>query len=213
MTRLRRLVSKEEFFWQPCQERRIIMPLKTPGRKRKRRSSMEAEVNRRAAAYLVSAALCSGLLAASHAPAQAGDGRYVYTDYPDGSFCLTYPTYPMQVPPNIYWSDYGCPPRNVAHLNLRGPRLAYPGALGAYDNYYYDLTDPLDHVTSPLFILTVPIKALSTPAPEAETITAGQIGHICSTPAKTCELKHPAFAGSGCSCRVPGGQVQGSVMP
>jgi len=130
-------------------------------------------MNRTAAAYLVSAAVCAGLLVNSPSWAQAMDGRsgqYASDSYPYGYFCLTYPTYPTPTPPSVFSGDYGCPSRNIYHANLRTSRLFIPGAPGAYDAYYYDWTDPLDHVTSPFVVLTWPIKALSTPVVEVEPV-------------------------------------------
>lgn len=178
-------------------------------------------------------AFCAGLLLASLSLAQAAElssqyagqeGQYAYASYPYGPVCLTYPTYPLPEPPGIFSYDYGCPVKNMMyHPNHRTIRLVYPGALGAYTSYYYDWTDPLDHVTAPLWALTLPVKALSTPPPEAEagamplapseTVAAVQMGRLCATPVKTCGLEHAAYVGSGCSCRVPGGRARGSVAP
>jgi len=183
--------------------------------------------------YLGVAAFCAGLLLASPSFAPAAetgrhhngqDGQYAYESYPyEYVFCLTYPTYPMPTPPAVFSFDYGCPSENVYHANLRPSRLHYPGALGAYDLYDYDWTDPLNHVTAPFVVLTSPIKALSTPAAEAEpespplvtsrSVAIGQMGRLCSTPVKTCELEHGSYVGNGCSCRVPGGRARGSVVP
>jgi|HubBroStandDraft_6_1064221.scaffolds.fasta_scaffold1090345_1 hypothetical protein len=43
------------------------------------------------------------------------------------------------------------------------------------------------------------------------SVTTGQIGIYCATPAKTCELYHASYVGGGCSCRVPGGRSRGFV--
>jgi hypothetical protein len=182
--------------------------------------------------YLGLAAFGAGLMLASPFFAQAAeigrqhnglDAQYAYETYPYGYFCLTYPTYPMPTPPAVFSYDYGCPSGNIYRANLRTSRLVYPGALGAYDLYRYDLTDPLDHVAAPFVVLTWPIKALSTPAAEAEigsaplvtsrSVAIGQMGRLCSTPVKTCELEHGSYVGNGCSCRVPGGRARGSVVP
>jgi hypothetical protein len=182
--------------------------------------------------YLGLATFCAGLLLASPSLAQAAeisrqhnglDGQYAYDSYPNGSVCLTYPSYPTPTPPAVFSYDYGCPSRNIYHANLRTSRLVYPGALGAYDLYYYDWTDPLDHVAGPFAALTLPIKALSVPAAEAESgstlvvtnrsVATGRIGHLCSTPIKTCELENGSYVGNGCSCRVPSGRARGSVAP
>lgn len=185
---------------------------------------MENAMNRTTAAYLVSAAVCAGLLVNIPSWAQAMDGRsgqYASDSYPYGYFCLTYPTYPTPTPPSVFSGDYGCPSRNIYHANLRTSRLFIPGAPDAYDAYYYDWTDPLDHVTSPFVVLTWPIKALSTPVVEVEpvplaigrSIATGQMGKLCATPVKICELSHASDVGNGCSCRVPGGRARGSVTP
>jgi hypothetical protein len=57
---------------------------------------------------------------------------------------------------------------------------------------------------------------LAAPAPAATLATGrsvGQLGYFCTTPAKTCELRHASYVGIGCSCRVPGGRAKGSVTP
>jgi hypothetical protein len=182
--------------------------------------------------YLGLAAFGAGLLLASSSLADAAeisrqynglDGQYVYESYPYGYFCLTYPTFPMPTPPAVFSYDYGCPSGNIYHANLRTSRLVYPGAHGAYDLYYYDWTDPLDHVTAPFVVLTWPVKALSASAAETEpgsaplatyrSVATRQIGHLCLTPVKTCELEQGSYVGNGCFCRVPGGRTRGSVAP
>jgi hypothetical protein len=219
-------------------------------------------MNRTAAAYLVSAAVCGGLLAAGPSLGQAMDGQgdlrtnepalasqkvatnrtgnrqhtrqseqYASDSYPYGHFCLTYPTYPTPTPPSDFSGDYGCPSRNIYHANLQTSRLVIPGASGAYDLYYYDWTDPVDRVAAPFVVLTWPIKALSAPVAEAQTesfavaspataplatgrsVVTGQMGSVCATPVKTCELSHVSYVGNGCSCRAPGGSTRGSVSP
>jgi hypothetical protein len=157
--------------------------------------------------------------------------QYASDSYPYGYFCLTYPTYPTPTPPSVFSDDYGCPSRNIYPANPRTSRLVIHGAPGAYDLYYYDWTDPLDHVTTPFVVLTWPIKALSAPVAEAEaesfavaspataplatgrSVVTGQLGTICATPVKTCGLHDAAFVGNGCSCRVSGGRARGSVSP
>jgi hypothetical protein len=165
----------------------------------------------------------------------SSNGRPQWTirlrQHPYGYFCLTYPTYPTPTPPSVFLGDYGCPSKNIYHANLRTSRLFIPGAPGAYDAYYYDWTDPLDHVTAPFVVLTWPIKALSTPVVEVEaapfavaspapaplatgrSVVTGHMGSLCSTPVKNCELSHASYVGNGCSCRVPGGRARGSVSP
>jgi hypothetical protein len=36
-------------------------------------------------------------------------------------------------------------------------------------------------------------------------------GYYCATDMKTCLLREPGWTGTGCSCRVPGGQARGLV--
>ena len=181
-------------------------------------------MNRTMAVCLVSAAVCTGLLVNYPSGTQAADfssGQYAADSSPYGNFCLTYPTYPTSNPPSIFFGDPGCPSRNFTHSNLRASRLVYPGAYGAYDAYYYDWTDPLAHVTTPFVVLTWPIRSLSAPVVEADaaalatgrSVVTGQLGSICSTPVKVCDLSHATYVGNGCSCRVPGGRARGSVTP
>jgi len=140
--------------------------------------------------------------------------RYVSGSYPGGSLCLTYPTYQLPAPPTIFSYGGRCPSRNIYHPDLRTSRLVYPGAIGAYDLYYYNWTDPLDQVTAPFVAAAWPIKALSRPVPEAapvivplaasRSIAAGPMKHLCSTPVKSCQPKHAAFTRNTCFCRKHG---------
>jgi hypothetical protein len=53
------------------------------------------------------------------------------------------------------------------------------------------------------------------PAPvvTARSVAAGGNGMHCSTPVETCLLRQASHIGSGCSCKVAGNPVRGSVTP
>lgn len=50
------------------------------------------------------------------------------------------------------------------------------------------------------------------PAYPAYEIVPAADGGQCSTPVRICTLYAPAPLGTGCSCRVPGGQARGTVV-
>jgi hypothetical protein len=167
---------------------------------------MENAMNRTAAALFVSAGVCAGLLAASPSWAQAMGGPYASYNYPYG----TYSAYPTSGYP--YTNAYGYPYNN-----------AY-GYSSDYNNPFWIVTAPLAAVTAPLTALAAPVAQAAT-APFAVTASAmgplmtgrsvatGQMGRMCLTPAKSCELYQASWVGNGCSCRVPGGLARGSVTP
>lgn len=73
---------------------------------------------------------------------------------------------------------------------------------------------PLAMLGAQLLAKTGALPAPSTaPLMTGRSVATGQIGNSCSTPVKTCELRHAAYVGIGCSCRVPGGHARGSVTP
>ncbi|HXW71952.1 MAG TPA: hypothetical protein VEK34_10990 [Methylocella sp.] len=103
-----------------------------------------------------------------------------------------------------------------------GSDTGYPGDPYAADSRDpYDTTYPHEYpyplAPVPLGGLTViaPAAALAAvPAPPLVTgrsVAAGQMGNYCSTPAKACELYRALPAGSGCSCKAPGGRARGLV--
>jgi hypothetical protein len=96
----------------------------------------------------------------------------------------------MRVPPN----RTGDPSNDYSYTDTRDPT---------------DTTYPHAHsVPTPLFI-----GGLTAPLATGRSVAIGQWGSYCATQVKTCELNHASFIGSGCSCRVPGGRAQGSVVP
>jgi hypothetical protein len=156
---------------------------------------------KRIAAYLASAALGAVLVGSGPAWAQMRSdmaGRYPYNA-------------------DNYAYNYGYP-YNYAY------GYGYP-----YANSY-DYANPFAIVTAPIAVLAAPATALTTPVAEAaaapfavatttpplttgRSVATGQMGKMCSTPVKACELYHESYIGNGCSCRVPGGRSRGTVSP
>jgi hypothetical protein len=142
------------------------------------------------AAYLASAALGAGLVGSGPAWAQMWSG------------------YPYN--PDNYAYNYGYP-YNYAH----GYGYPYNYAYGYGYANSYGYADPFAIVTAPIVALTAPVTALATPVTAAAAATSaraplvtgrsvatGQMGKMCSTPVKACELYHASYIGNGCSCRV-----------
>ncbi len=106
----------------------------------------------------------------------------------------------------------------------------YPYA-NSYGYYSNDYGNPFSVATAPIAALTAPVTALATPVEQAATtpfavageaaaplvtghsVAAGQMGKMCSTPVKSCELNQASWIGNGCSCKVSGGRSRGSVAP
>ena len=90
----------------------------------------------------------------------------------------------------------------------------YTNAYGyQYNNAYgysSDYNNPFWIVTAPIAAVTAPLTA---PLMTGRSVATGQMGRMCSTPAKSCELYHASWVGNGCSCRVSGGMARGSVTP
>jgi len=151
------------------------------------------------AAYLALAALSAGLVGSGPAWAQSA-----WRGYPDNyAYAYGYPS--------NYAYGYGYP---------------YANSYG----YSYDYANPFAIVTAPIAALAAPATVLTTPvaaatAPVAvatsasaplvtgRSVAAGQMGKMCSTPVKACELYHASYIGNGCSCRVTGGRSLGTVSP
>lgn len=154
----------------------------------------EKTMHRIVTALFASAAACTGLLAASPSWAQAPYPYGTYSSYPGYSYGYGYPyagTYG-------YSSDYGNP--------------------------FSIITAPIAAMTAPLTALAAPVAgvaaapvaataAVTTPLVTGRSIATGQMGRMCSTPARSCELYHASWVGNGCSCRVAGGLTRGSVTP
>lgn len=95
----------------------------------------------------------------------------------------------------------------------------------------YDSSNPFSIVTAPVAALTAPVTALASPVAQVATapfavaseataplvtgrsVATGQMGRMCSTPVKSCELYRESFVGNGCSCKVSGGRARGTVAP
>ena len=43
------------------------------------------------------------------------------------------------------------------------------------------------------------------------SVAIGQMGMMCSTPLKVCELYHASYVGNGCSCKTADGRAHGTV--
>ena len=83
-------------------------------------------------------------------------------------------------------------------------------------NYGYSASANANPLGGLAAALTAPVAvsgAVTAPLITGRSVATGQIGNSCSTPAKTCELRHASYVGIGCSCRVPGGRARGSVTP
>jgi hypothetical protein len=132
--------------------------------------------------------------------------------------------------PYNYAYNYGYP-YNYAY----GYPSAYAYGYGyPYANSYgypYDWANPFALVTAPVDLLAAPVTAVATPVTAAaaapfevatsataplttgRSVATGQMGKMCSTPVKSCELNHASFIGNGCSCKVTGGRSRGTVSP
>jgi hypothetical protein len=134
--------------------------------------------------------------------------------------------------PSNYVYNYGYPynyaygygyPSNYAY----GYGYPYANSYG----YSYGYANPFALVTAPVDLLVAPAAAVARPVAAAaaapfevaatataplatgRSVATGQMGKMCSTPVKTCELYHASFIGNGCSCKVTGGHARGSVTP
>jgi hypothetical protein len=153
---------------------------------------------KRIAAYLASAALGAALVGSGPAWAQIA-WRYPYN-------------------PDNYAYIYGYP-------------YSYTYGYGYPYNYAYGYANPFATVTAPIAALTAPVTAVAAPVAEVaaapfavatsataplvtgRSVATGQLGKMCSTPVKACELYHASYIGNGCSCRVTGGRSRGTVSP
>jgi hypothetical protein len=83
-------------------------------------------------------------------------------------------------------------------------------------NYGYSASANANPLGGLAAAITAPVAvagAVTAPLITGRSVATGQIGNSCSTPAKTCELRHASYVGIGCSCHVPGGRARGSVTP
>jgi hypothetical protein len=176
---------------------------------------------KRIAAYLASAALGPVLVGSGPAWAQMrSDIAWRGYPYNPDNYAYNY-GYPYN-----YTYGYGYP-YNYA--------FGYPAGY-AYGYGYpyatsYGYANPFAIVTAPIAAVTAPVTALTTPVAEAaaaplavatsataplvtgRSVATGQLGKMCSTPVKACELYHASYIGNGCSCRVRGGHSRGTVSP
>jgi hypothetical protein len=107
----------------------------------------------------------------------------------------------------------------------------YANAYGYSYDSGYDSGNPFAAVTAPIAALTAPATALAAPVAQAavapfavatsgtaplitgRSVAIGQMGKMCSTPVKSCELYQASYVGNGCSCKVTGGRSRGTVIP
>jgi hypothetical protein len=170
---------------------------------------------KRIAAYLASAALGAALVGSGPAWAQMRSG-YPYN--PD-NYAYNY-GYPY-----AYGYGYGYP-----YDYAYGYPSSYAYGYGYPYANSYGYANPFAIVTAPIAALTAPVTALTTPVAEAaapfavatsataplitgRSVATGQMGKMCSTPVKACELYQASYIGNGCSCRVTGGRSRGTVSP
>ena len=145
---------------------------------------------------MASAAAIAGLLLASSASAQP----------------LGYPNYPYD---NAYnsgtWGYYGNPSVSYTYPNGYAYNYGYPS--NSYGPFGF-LTAPLSAAAAiPATVASAVTAPITAPLVTGRSVAEGQMGRMCTTPAKSCELYHDSFVGNGCSCRVPGGRARGSVTP
>jgi hypothetical protein len=126
------------------------------------------------------------------------------------------------------YPNYGYP-SNYAYGYPYAYNYGYPYA-NAY-GYSYNSGNPFAAVTAPIAALTAPVTALAAPVAQAavapfavstsgtaplitrRSVAIGQMGKMCSTPVKSCELYQASYVGNGCSCKVTGGRSRGTVTP
>ncbi len=159
--------------------------------------------------YLAPAALGAALLASSAAFAQMGGAPRER-----GNYCATPVTTCGLARPS--WVGAGC--------SCRAPGGRARGTVASSYGYAPSASaNPFDGLAG---AITAPVTmAAEAPAAVAGAATAPlymgrsvatgpvQNGNSCSTPAKTCELRHASWIGNGCSCHVPGGRARGTVTP
>jgi hypothetical protein len=159
---------------------------------------------KRIATYLASAALGTGLLVANNSAwAQMGTP---WAGYP---YSYNYPGYGNY--------PYGYGNYSYGYGNYPYGYSPYRYGLAGYGPYGYGLAGAL---TAPFAITagaaTAPLAVAggaTAPLVTGRSVATGQMGKFCTTPAKTCELRHASYVGIGCSCHVPGGRARGSVTP
>ena len=93
--------------------------------------------------------------------------------------------------------------------------------------YWNESANPFSVVTAPIAALA-PVTAwrlvrrlrqrlcgaeATAPSVTGRSVATGQMGRMCSTPVKSCELYRESFVGNGCSCKVSGGRARGTVAP
>jgi hypothetical protein len=94
-----------------------------------------------------------------------------------------------------YGYGYGYP--GYGYDNGYAYGYGYPG----YSSYGYPATGSSGYYSSAAPLVT------------GRSVATGQMGRMCSTPVKSCELYQASWVGNGCSCKVPGGRSRGSVSP
>ena len=151
---------------------------------------------KRIAAYLASAVLSAGLVGSG--PAWAQNWGW--------SSEIGWHGYPYNA--DNYAYNYGYP-YNYAYGY--GYPSSYADGYGYRYANSYDYANPFAIVTAPIAAVTAPVTALATPVAEAavapvavatsaaaplvtgRSVSTGQLGKMCSTPVKACELYHASY--------------------
>ncbi len=141
---------------------------------------------------------------------------------------LTSRAYPYNL--DNYAYNYGYP-YNYGYVYPSNYAYGYGYPYASSYGYPYGYANPFGVVTAPIAALTAPVTALTAPVAAAATapvavaasataplltgrsVATGQMGKMCSTPVKACELYRPSYIGNGCSCSVAGGRSRGTVSP
>jgi hypothetical protein len=175
---------------------------------------------KRIAAYLASAALGAGLVGSGPAWAQMRSDVTWRYPYNSDNYAYNY-GYPYN-----YAYGYGFP-YNYAYgypsSYVYGYGYPYANSYG-YANRFAIVTAPIAALSAPVTALTTPIAAAAAapvavatsataPLVTGRSVATSQMGKMCSTPVKACELYHASYIGNGCSCRVAGGHSRGTVSP
>jgi len=159
---------------------------------------------KRIAAYLASAALGTVLVGSGPAWAQMRSGSM------GGSPDIAWRGYPYN--PDNYAYNYGYP-YNYAYGYGYPSSYVYGYGYGYPYANSYGYANPFAIVTAPIAALTAPVAGVAAPLVTGRSVATGEMGKMCSTPVKTCELYHASYIGNGCSCRVTGGRSLGTVSP
>lgn len=138
--------------------------------------------------------VCGTLLLAapSHAQDWAGGWVPVYEDYARG-WGSNRPFWWSDLGPTPYWGG-----------------TSFDRDLGWPYNTWYGPAETYTYRVAPVRPYDGVVRA---PVVSARSVASGRVGSHCSTPAKTCSLRHSASLGGDCSCKVTGAATRGVVVP